>query len=304
VAALAEGLSLDDEDLLEMALDDRARGVRRSAADLLACLPQSALARRMAERLRSIVVVEQGWFRARKFRLRLPEACDDAMQRDGVEPKPRGSRGEKAWWLLQMVAAAPLTFWTEALEMTPAAVVKLAGALEWRGVLMEGWSQAAARQAGAAGVPEWAEALLRALLARPEAVSLGALLLALPRERREAFVLDHLDGDKPLDEGEPAEQLIADLWEPWSETLTGTIVSAIERHLRTRPGHSQGTVLRLLGQAGLCAAPAPALAYAERLTNAADRPQPTHWPAAVKRCLAVIRFRAEMLRELDQGMAG
>src|SRR6185503_937299 len=57
---LADGLTLQDEDCLESALDDRSREVRRGAARLLARLPGSKYGERMTERLHSHLVPSQG----------------------------------------------------------------------------------------------------------------------------------------------------------------------------------------------------------------------------------------------------
>lgn len=53
--SLRVGLTEGDEPFLEAALGDRSRNVRATAAELLSALPQSALARRMAERARACV---------------------------------------------------------------------------------------------------------------------------------------------------------------------------------------------------------------------------------------------------------
>ena len=59
ITTLAEGLNPGDEAFLTQQLQkDRAQDVRRTAADLLAALPDSAYSQRMAERLRPLVVVE------------------------------------------------------------------------------------------------------------------------------------------------------------------------------------------------------------------------------------------------------
>lgn len=298
IEALAVGLSRADEALLETGLDDRAKTVRAAAADLLARLPESAFAQRVAARLQPLLAVERGWFKNRKLDLALPAACDAAMQRDGVEPKPRGKRGERAWWLLQLVGAAPLAFWTTALNATPGECVKVSAGLEWRGLLWEGWSLAVARQAAEPGAADWAEALLNALLTQsePEAVSLGPLLQALPRERREALVLAHLRADALLSDGRPALRLLAENWDQWSPDFSRAVLEALRRHIAGDHAVHPGPALSLLGQAAFCVHAPAALSAAPRLTAAAGE-QP-YWPTAVERFLAVAHFRAELLKEL------
>jgi hypothetical protein len=302
-AALAEGLSLDDEAFLEAALDDRAKNVRRAAAELLACLPESQLAQRMAERLRALVVFERGWFKARRFGLEPPVQCDAAMQRDGIEPKPRGSRGERAAWLLQIVAAAPLGFWTETLDAPPAECVRLAATTEWRDVLIEGWSEAVTRQAstGAPDAAEWAEALLRAVLEEPAAVLLGVLLLPLAPERREEIILGYLRADTGFDDERPATRLLAESWEPWSAGFSGAVLDALCRHIARDNSYHPGPLLGLFRQMAFCADPAVSLGFAAQLRAAAQDsagPVGRHWPEAVERYLAVAEFRHAMHQEL------
>ena len=60
VTALHVGLSEADEPFLEACLDDRATGVRTAARHLLAELPLSHRADRMAERVRMALVVRKG----------------------------------------------------------------------------------------------------------------------------------------------------------------------------------------------------------------------------------------------------
>ncbi len=295
--ALAVGLSRDDEALLEAGLDDRAKTVRATAADLLARLPASAFAQRMAARLQPLITIERGWFKSRKLELELPAACDAAMQRDGVEPKPRGKRGERAWWLLQLVGAAPLDFWTHTLDAAPAECVKLSAGLEWRGLLWEGWSLAVARQADGPVAADWAEALLNALLIQTEAVSLGPLLQALPRDRREALVLSHLRAEPLLSDGRPALRLLAETWDQWSPDFSRAVLDALRRHIAGDHAVHPGPALSLLGQAAFCVHPPAALDSAARLTAAAAE-QP-YWPAAVERFLTVAHFRAELVKELQ-----
>ena len=55
-----------------------------------------------------------------------PEECDAAMKRDGIDPKPPAGIGERAWWLDQIVSAAPLDTWS-ALDGSPADLVAAQG---------------------------------------------------------------------------------------------------------------------------------------------------------------------------------
>ncbi|MFC7583569.1 DUF5691 domain-containing protein [Nonomuraea antimicrobica] len=106
VEVLAEGLSIDDEPFLERALDDRRREVRQSAANLLTRLPAARLSRRMAERVRACVTIRREGT-GHVIAIEAPTACDKAMERDGVRPKPPRGTGERAWWLQQIIARAP-----------------------------------------------------------------------------------------------------------------------------------------------------------------------------------------------------
>jgi hypothetical protein len=125
LALLHDGLSLDDEPLLERALDDRRKAVRTAAARLLDRLPASARAQRMAAALAPMVSVS-GTLRKR-MEIDYPEALDTQLKRDGIEEKgaPHGL-GPRAWWVRQMVAAAPLDLWTERLGLAPPQVLSLA----------------------------------------------------------------------------------------------------------------------------------------------------------------------------------
>jgi hypothetical protein len=165
---LRAGLGSADEALLEQGLDDRAPTVRGAAADLLASLPSSALAQRMTDRVRPLVVLD-GRRRRQQLNVELPDEPDDQARRDGIQDQgaPRGI-GQRTWWLMQLVGATPLGFWTDELGLTPAQALRSAAA---RPELRDGWTIAARRQRNG----EWARELVAD---RPE----PALLRALPPE--------------------------------------------------------------------------------------------------------------------------
>lgn len=165
VEALAMGLGDGDEPFLEAALDDRAKGVRAAAAALLARLPSSRLAARMADRLGPLVTPAG---RLRKtVTVALPDDLDAAAVRDGLTEKGAPPKtGPRAWLLIQMIAATPLAFWEERAGAPPERIARQHGG---QTELLDGWVRAAAGQRNAA----WARALLDQ---RPD----PALLAALP----------------------------------------------------------------------------------------------------------------------------
>jgi hypothetical protein len=144
---LSDGLSLADESLLEGALDDRHAWVRKAAAGLLAALPGSALARRMAGRARECLYLDPGMPGARLV-VSPPGDCGAALRRDGITPgegagaAPAASR---SGLLLEVMARTPLRTWTDGFAMRPAGIIALpAGG--WEPVLFTAWSRAAMTQ--------------------------------------------------------------------------------------------------------------------------------------------------------------
>jgi hypothetical protein len=150
---LRTGLGPDDQDFLEARLDDRAPSVRAAAADLLARLPDSRLAQRMADRVRPLVG-SAGRLRRRLEVALPPDAPDADARRDGiVDTGAPPATGKRTWWLIQLVGATPLSFWTGELGLTPAQAVQQAAQPE----LVQGWVVAAGRH----GDPVWCRELLR-----------------------------------------------------------------------------------------------------------------------------------------------
>jgi hypothetical protein len=182
LAELQRGVSADDEAFLETALDDRRKEVRSTAADLLARLPDSQLVARMAERARPLLKLTGG-LRTR-LEADLPEApLDKPTARDIVDTRPPSGMGERAWWLRQIVAAAPLGVWEQELGRSPAELVGLPVRDRIGELLHDAWATAAARQRNQA----WAEPLLRRTtkpglveLLPPETVERWLLTVAQP----------------------------------------------------------------------------------------------------------------------------
>jgi len=152
LSTFIEGLSVDDEEFLESALDDNRKEVRRIAVDLLARLFGSSLIDRCLTRLEPLIN-----FDSQDMEVMLPEVLDGGMQRDGVDRKsPYQHLGEKAWWLSQMLSLVPLIFWRQKWGKSADQIVDAASRCEWKEALFEGWTTAAIRL----GDQEWIRALL------------------------------------------------------------------------------------------------------------------------------------------------
>jgi hypothetical protein len=221
ITACANGLSADDEPWLEQALDDRRVQVREAAAALLAVLPGSAFQERAAQRALACCRLDpQG-----RIEVVLPDAFDAGMRRDGLSLKPPHGMGEKAWWLLQIVATAPLRCWST-LDKDPIGLLDRKARDDWTGLLRQGWARAAVRQRDAA----WALALARHPSAQGS--EFAELLSVLPVEtvRREATELVRA-GD-----GRIAEALQATP-PPWPPGLTEAVLTHLRGGTVGRQGH-------------------------------------------------------------------
>ncbi|MET9882177.1 DUF5691 domain-containing protein [Streptomyces sp. NPDC006430] len=292
--SLRVGLSEEDEPFLEAALGDRSRNVRATAAELLSALPGSALAGRMAERALACVG-PQG--------VTPPVECDAAMLQDGVVKRPPAGRGERAWWLGQLVEAAPLSCWRERFGgLGPAEIVALpvAEGDSWREELHAAWCRAAVRQRDA----PWAKALLGAASA-PPATAPGTASLAerakllsiLPDGERAEWVAQFVRAHG-LSE---AFQLLGVCAVPWAGALGRAVVDALDaaREAGSYPWSFSG----VMGLAERCLDPAQAC-HLESLTAASDGPPDAspgaaaYWSEAFQRLAATLRLRATMLAEL------
>ncbi|MGV9255480.1 DUF5691 domain-containing protein [Streptomyces sp. NPDC003697] len=298
--SLREGLGPDDEPFLEQALADRSRNVRSTAAELLSSLPGSALAARMAARAGACVAVDRTEGDPRIV-VEAPHECDAGMERDGVVAKAPSGRGERSWWLGQLVEAAPLGTWSARLGgRTPQEIVSLPVADDWQSELHAAWCRAAVRQ----GDARWARALLGAPSA-PEAGGPGAVSLAErakllgtlgPAERADwvaGFIATH-----GLSE---AFQLLGVCAVPWEEPLGRAVVDAlnIARDAGSYPWSFSG----VMGLAERCLDPSQASRLDGLLAVPADTEDASpgaggYWAEAFQRLVTTLRLRATMAAEL------
>ncbi|MEU8531109.1 DUF5691 domain-containing protein [Streptomyces sp. NPDC048629] len=294
--SLRAGLSDADEDFLETALTDRSRNVRATAAGLLSALPASALAARMADRAASCIALDRTGDRTgdrSALVVEAPHECDAAMQRDGMVPTPPPGRGERSWWLGQLVESAPLSCWPARLGgRSPAEIVALPVADDWQPELHAAWCRAAVRQGDAA----WS----RALLGSPSTSSLAErakLLATLEEDERADWVAGFVSAHG-LSE---AFQLLGVCAVPWAGPLGRAVVDALDiaRDAGSYPWSFSG----VMGLAERCLDPAAA-PQLEALTTLATESEDAspgaagYWSEAFQRLVSTLRLRAAMHAEL------
>ncbi|GGW43527.1 DUF5691 domain-containing protein [Streptomyces xantholiticus] len=299
--SLRAGLSDADEPFLEQALSDRSRNVRATAAELLSALPRSALAGRMAARAASCVAIDRSGDAAAAIVVEAPHECDADMQRDGIVPAPPSGRGERSWWLGQLVEAAPLSVWPGRLGGRSAReIVALPVSDDWAEELHAAWCRAAARQRDA----DWSRALL-GTPATPPSTGPGTtspaerskLLAALPDDERASWVAEFIAAHG-LSE---AFQLLGVCAVPWAEPLGRAVVDALEiaRDAGSYPWSFSG----VMGLAERCLSPEEA-GRLEVLTATPDDQEDaspgagSYWSEAFQRLVSTLRLRATMHAEL------
>jgi hypothetical protein len=209
LATFTANLGPDDEELLERALDDKAKSVRDTAAALLDRLPDSARAARMADRLRPLLRLN-GVLRKR-LEIGLPPEPDAAALRDGVPAHPRSGEQDRLARLDTIIRGAPLDTWTSATGRGPASAIAL---LKGETRVLEAIASTAARRADL----EWVRTLLEDRF-EPR------LLACLPSVEREERLVRHLRSSAapPFALVEP----LRDLPRPWGPALAAEVLEQI-----------------------------------------------------------------------------
>lgn len=256
---LAEGLSMGDEPFLEEALDDRRREVRQAAANLLARLPGSRMSRRMAERVRACVTITGD-----VIAVEAPTACDKEMERDGVRQKPPRGIGERAWWLQQIIARAPLAIWDR-----PPVLLLAMKIPDWDAEVKAAWVRAAVLQRD----PGWARAMFDW---DPIADLLESLPPAEQQELAARFVQNH-DLDSQL------IMVLGGVSSQWREALATAVLRKIVRVATTQPWNL-GELVKLAGEH-----------IDPDLYELAEDFSPVE---PIQQVAALLRFRADMYKEL------
>lgn len=304
LAILAIGLGPADEPFLEAALDNRRQAVRHQAAELLARLPESQLVARMIARVEPLLTFVAGrpgnllvLRTAVKPRLSvlLPDECDPAMSRDGIRAKRPANEqiGEKAYWLRQMLAVIPPSYWSRRWSTTAIHIVNLAGTTDWKAALWDGWVAAALTHADA----EWALALLTI---QPDQT---ALLSVLSAEQVEPMLIRALATHQG---SVKTESPVIRLLQGWAEqtifspALTETVVT----YLKTWA--ASGAVNKPTYYALRWLLPELASRMAPTAVDSISQGWPTEakngtdWSDSISEAVAILQFRHDMLKEIAE----
>ena len=291
VQTLTHQLSADDEPLLESLLADRSQAVRQAAAGLLARLPTSACAQRLAARADACLrwtaaaptsggllgsVSRLLGSNAPQLTVEPPSAIDKSWERDGIAATPPAAsyggairEGERAFWLRQVLALVPPARWSQQAQANPAQLLPLLQASEWADALLPGLAQAASHFADS----DWASALLDLAYAHKNNAKdhCDVLWATLNAEARQRHVIAQLEADQL---GRALQGLRA-YTEPWPSALTQRVAEAasgagwgLDKFMQlgnTSAAHEQWSLrIELLNLAALRAADAdlPTLALA------------------------------------------
>jgi hypothetical protein len=316
--ALAVGLSGDDEDFLEAALDDRRKEVRAPAQRLLAGLPGSRLSQRMLARLLPLMQVERRLLRAPRLQLSLPVECDAAMRRDGIGADPWPGLGEKAGWVVDMLSAVDPRVWLDRFgdastgARTPRALLALAEDSEFAAVLVRGWALASVRHA----THDAASWLLE--LGQWWTGASPALRNAIPDSLFDALGMalrhDEHGGLSALVDGFPTAwhldpqlvrllQRLADQGAgSWPAPLSGRVLRRIEAALPALPALPQPWAFRqLLSSLSLALDPAIAAAVgADWHDKGSDSGIDSQWRDAFDTFSSTVRLRHEMILSFQE----
>jgi hypothetical protein len=293
VEALAVGLGPEDEPFLESALDDKSRQVRAEAVRLLATLPSSRFAERMAARLREWVqVTVEGDSVLVSLRDQPPQVTED-QARDGIgegwvqtEDERRLARMQPSYWLEDLIASTPLTAW-EHFGLSPAELLRATAANRWEAnSCHRGWRSATLRQKD----PVWAEAFC--------AVNgSGDMLELLSDEAAERWCLGIVASHRSQYSIHSAPSILSRLGRPWPDAACRALLESIPTYL---PNATRNDVARFFGMdnlAGRWMPPSFAAAVAAKADEIrADLPL---WAEDLDDLAAMLRDRALMLAELD-----
>lgn len=234
LGCLQLNLSMADEPFLEQALDDRSKQVRRTALDLLACLPHSRFCQRMQARVTPLLKLERrGVARKRTLCVTVPETLTDPMKRDGIhshQDRSQPSSTVETVGLAQMLSYIPPAIWCDLWQLSPAELLQAArqGKVPFDSPSIWGWASYRANDL------DFMAYLLEHELKNIDADLARLMAATLPADRLETVSRPWLQPARTkegLKSNHPAIPLLQVHQQPWSRDLTRLVLEALNRYL-------------------------------------------------------------------------
>jgi hypothetical protein len=240
--------------------------------------------------------------RAARIDLTLPDALDAAMRRDGIGASSHPGLGEKAGWVVDMLAAIDPDVWTRHFDRPPRGCLALAEHSEFSTVFVRGWALAVQRHAQDDPSPrlqDWLRDLTAWWLAVPaqrEAVpdsvfDVAAAHFAQDADGASSALFDALPGQWIADGAcvHLLARLAAGAADTWSAALSRQAMRRLHPVLPALADTGHPWLVRqLLSSLALVLAPATAAAFDPvRLPDA-------QWQSAVDAFFDLVRLRHEM----------
>jgi len=224
IKLIDESLSVEDEDFLELALNDRNHVVRRKAAELLAKVPGSKLGQRMIDNTRGFII----WSPEKEMKITVsfPKEITPQLIRDGVLVRTlRDESRVRSYQMQEMVGAIPLTHWTSTWDVTPTEIVAALHASRWPRTLKQSFVKAAERQKNI----EWAKVLLAD---DKYGVSSIRLINLLSIEECETILRAEGGAEfEPLTKASLLVRVLRKRTEPWPMSLASLWFEQLVQHL-------------------------------------------------------------------------
>lgn len=192
-------LSAADEELLSKCLRDRSKLVRKTAADLLSLLAGSEVAQRLQQRIDLVIVSQKRATGPLRLKCLPPETLPDDWIADGILEKPPQGRGQKSYWVEQIVAAVPVTAATAQFSSSPTELINAILNDDFAHSVITGWTISVSRHESSEVQQLWFEPLWKywsAMAQHPHTgvreqalVQLGSLTQLVSSERTERAIL-------------------------------------------------------------------------------------------------------------------
>ena len=303
IETLEINLSKKDEPFLETCLDNNRKEIRKSAAHLLSLLPDSDLVQRMFDRLKNLMVLKTGVLKKSKLEVSLPENEIDELIRDGIDPSAQWYKGGiKASRLGQMIAIVPPKFWEDHFKKDTAETLQLFIRSNWSELLLQALTQAAFKDKNEA----WMETIVSFWIQnhdrqRWDNFKPKKLLEILPAHLFNQLALESLNTkDNVFDENAPITEILKSSNHFWKNELTLKVIQKMQDWIAgASSGYWSGWHLRtILKQAAYACNPNLYETLQKGWTT--NSYIWTSWERDIDNFLSILKFRKDMIEELEK----